>query len=149
MLRRRCSRQRELANPAIRKGRLNVKKKHLHIRPLSIAGFEVFVTAFSFFLQRFFFAIYGKNLLLQLSIIFVYILLCPYWIRPWHLLRVKLNKKRLVYRSSGNIRYLVIHRLSKKSFVGFHMARDKGLFILDWRQFYRPKNGSVRLDQSE
>ena len=40
-------------------------------------------------------------------------------------------------------------RLSKESFVGFHMARDEGLFILDWRQFYRPKNGSVRLDQSE
>ena len=40
-------------------------------------------------------------------------------------------------------------RLSKKSFVGFHMERDERLFILDWRQFYRPKNGSVRLDQSE
>ena len=37
----------------------------------------------------------------------------------------------------------------QESFVGFHMARDEGLFILDWRQFYRPKNGSVRLDQSE
>ena len=40
-------------------------------------------------------------------------------------------------------------RLSKKSFVGFHMAWDEGLFILDWRQFYRPKNRSVCLDQSE
>ena len=32
-------------------------------------------------------------------------------------------------------------RLSKKSFVGFHMARDEGLFILDCHQFYRPKTG--------
>ena len=40
------------ANPAIRKGRLNVKKKHLHIRPLSIAGFEVFVTAFFLFFTK-------------------------------------------------------------------------------------------------
>ena len=34
-------------------------------------------------------------------------------------------------------------RLSKKSFVGFHMARDEGLFILDWRQFHRPKRVST------
>ena len=40
-------------------------------------------------------------------------------------------------------------RLSKRSFVGVHMARDEGLFILDWRQFYRLKNRSVRLDQSK
>ena len=45
IMRRRCSRQRELANPVIREGRLNVKKK-LHIRQLSLVGFEVFVTAF-------------------------------------------------------------------------------------------------------
>ena len=43
----------------------------------------------------------------------------------------------------------VFDRLSKKCLVGFHIARDEELFILDWRQFYRPKNGSVRLDQSE
>ena len=45
IMRRRCSRQRELANPVIREGRLNVKK-NLHIRQLSLVGFEVFVTAF-------------------------------------------------------------------------------------------------------
>ena len=39
--------------------------------------------------------------------------------------------------------------LSKKSFVRFHMARDEGLFILDWCQFYQPQNGLVRLVQSE
>ena len=58
-----------------------------------------------------------------------------------HLSWISLNNKELCGWVFG--------RLSKKSFVGFHMARDEGLFILDWRQFYRPKNGSVRLDQSE
>ena len=48
-LRWQCSHQRKLANPVIRKGRLNVKKKYLHIRQLSLAGFAVFVTTFSFF----------------------------------------------------------------------------------------------------
>ena len=56
-----------------------------------------------------------------------------------HLIKYDL---KFVFRSN-------LPRLSKKSFVGFHMAWDEGLFILDWRQFYRPKNGSVRLDQSE
>ena len=41
-LRWRCSRQRKLANPVIRKGRLNVKKIYLHIRQLSLAGFHGF-----------------------------------------------------------------------------------------------------------
>ena len=45
--------------------------------------------------------------------------------------------------------HFFLYRLSKKSFVVFHMARDEGSFILDWRQFYQPKNRSVRLDQSE
>ena len=58
------------------------------------------------------------------------------------------NNQSQIANQHGGV-CLSISRLSKKSFVGFHMARDEGLFILDWRQFYRPKNGSVRLDQSE
>ena len=33
------------------------------------------------FLQRLYIAICRKNLLVQLSVIFAHILLCPYWIR--------------------------------------------------------------------
>ena len=142
LIRRRCSRQRKLANPVIRKGRLNVK--YFHIRQLSLAGFVVSVTVFFPLLQRLYFAICHKNLLVQLSVIFVHILLCPYWTRSWHLLRGEIKKKtglqarfsqslsscqlalvapplkqleartskparRLVYRSSGDSRYLFIH----------------------------------------
>ena len=47
---------------------------------------------------------------------------------------------------SGKFQFDCDGRLSKTSFVGFHMARDEGIFILDWRQFYRPKNRSVCLE---
>ena len=67
----------------IRKGRLHIKRL-LHIRQLSLAGFAVFVTVFFPFLQRLYFAICRKNLLVQFSVIFVHILLCPFWITPWH-----------------------------------------------------------------
>ena len=85
LIRRRCSRQRKLANPLIRKGQ--TLKKYLHIRQLSFAGFAVFVTVFFRFYTDYIFLSAAKILLVQLSVIFVHILLCPYWIRPWHLLR--------------------------------------------------------------
>ena len=88
------SRQRKLANPAIRKGWLNDKKIFALIRPLSIAGFQVFVTDFFLFFPWLYFAICSKNLLVQLSVIFVDILLCPYWIRSWHLLRGEIKQEK-------------------------------------------------------
>ena len=47
--------------------------------------------------------------------------------------------------------YLILrHRLSEKSFVlFFQYPPDEGLFRLDQRQFQRPKNGSLGLNQSE
>ena len=140
LIRRRCSRQRKLANPVIKKGQ--TLKKYLNIRQLSKARFAVFVTVFFLFLQRLYFAICRKNPLVQFSVSFVHILLCPYWIGPWHLFRGEKKTglhvrfppslsscllalvapppkqletptsepaRRLVYRSSGDSRYLVIH----------------------------------------
>ena len=85
LIRRRCSRQRKLANPLIRKGQ--TLKKYLPIRQLSFAGFAVFVTVFFRFYTDYIFLSAAKILHVQLSVIFVHILLCPYWIIPWHLLR--------------------------------------------------------------
>ena len=85
LIRRRCSRQRKLANPLIRKGQ--TLKKYLPIRQLSFGLFAVFVTVFFRFYTDYIFLSAAKILLVQLSVIFVHILLCPYWIRPWHLLR--------------------------------------------------------------
>ena len=80
LIRWRCSRQRKLANPLIRKGQ--TLKKYLPIRQLSFAGFAVFVTVFFRFYTDYIFLSAAKILLVQLSVIFVHILLCPYWIRP-------------------------------------------------------------------
>ena len=78
LIRRRCSGG-EAGESADKKGQ--TLKKYLHIWQLSFAGFEVFVTVFFLFLQILYLAICCKNLLVQLSVIFVHILLCPYWIR--------------------------------------------------------------------
>ena len=59
LIRRRCSRQRKLANPLIRKGQ--TLKKYLHIRQLSFALFAVFVTVFFPFLHRLYISICRKN----------------------------------------------------------------------------------------
>ena len=98
-IRRRCSRQRKLANPLIRKGQ--TLKKYLHIPQLSFALFAVFVTVF-FRFHRLYFSICRKNLLVQLSVIFVHVLLCPYWIRPWHLLRGEKTNKQTNW-SAGSL----------------------------------------------
>ena len=68
-------------------------KKYLHIWQLSFAGFEVFVTVFFLFLHRLYFAICRKN---------------P---PPPKQLETLTSEpaRRLVYRSSGDSRYLVIH----------------------------------------
>ena len=59
LIRRRCSRQRKLANPLIRKGQ--TLKKYLHIRQLSFALFVVFVTVFFPFSQTIFFYLPQKS----------------------------------------------------------------------------------------
>ena len=91
LIRRRCSRQRKLANPLIRKGQ--TLKKYLPIRQLSFALFAVFVTVFFRFYTDYIFLSAAKILLVQLSVIFVHILLCPYWIRSWHLLKGEMKRK--------------------------------------------------------
>ena len=91
-LRWRCSRQRKLANPEKRKGRLNVKKIFAYSATI-ISWIRGFCHGFFTFLQILYFAIYRKDLLVQLSVISVHILLCPCWIRSWHLLRGEIKKK--------------------------------------------------------
>ena len=59
LIRRRCSRQRKLANPLIRKGQ--TLKKYLHIRQLSFALFAVFVTVVFPFSQTIFFYLPQKS----------------------------------------------------------------------------------------
>ena len=39
--------------------------------------------------------------------------------------------------------------IRKKSRLFCRLLPDKGLFLLDWRQFERPKNGSLCFDQSK
>ena len=101
LIRRRCSRQRKLANPLIRKGQ--TLKKYLPIRQLSFAGFAVFVTVFFRFYTDYIFLSAAKILLVQLSVIFVHILLCPYWIRPWHLLRGEKQTNKQTNWSAGSL----------------------------------------------
>ena len=91
-LRWRCSRQRKLANPEKRKGRLNVKKIFANSATI-ISWIRGFCHGFCPFLQILCFAICRKDLLVQLSVISVHILLCPYWLRSWHLLRGEIKKK--------------------------------------------------------
>ena len=101
LIRRRCSRQRKLANPLIRKGQ--TLKKYLPIRQLSFALFAVFVTVFFRFYTDYIFLSAAKILLVQLSVIFVHILLCPYWIRPWHLLRGEKQTNKQTNWSAGSL----------------------------------------------
>ena len=55
--------------------------------------------------------------------------------------RVVLSKLTRIYNS--------IWLDFQKSPLSDFIKRDEGLFILDWRHFYQPKNGSVGLDQSQ
>ena len=89
----RCSRQRELANPVIRIWWLNVEKIFAYSATI-ISWIRSFCRGFFPFWQRLYFAICRKNLLVQLSVIFVHILLCPYWTRSWHLLRSEIKGKK-------------------------------------------------------
>ena len=91
-LRWRCSRKRELANPVIRIWWLNVEKIFAYSATI-ISWIRSFCHGFFPFWQRLYFAICRKNLLVQLSVIFVHILLCPYWIRSWHLLKGEMKRK--------------------------------------------------------
>ena len=101
LIRRWCSRQRKLANPLIRKGRLNVKKNICIFGNYHLLDSR-FWSRFFPFLHRLYFAICRKNLLVQLSVIFVQVLLCPYWIRPWHLLRGENTNKQTNW-SAGSL----------------------------------------------
>ena len=102
LIRRRCSRQRKLANPLIRKGRLDVKRIFAYSATI-ISWIRSFCHGFFPFWQRLYFAICRKNLLVQLSVIFVHILLCPYWIRPWHLLRGEKQTNKQTNWSAGSL----------------------------------------------
>ena len=147
LIRRWCSRQQKLANPLIRKGQ--TLKKLFAYSATIICWIRGFCHVFLLFYKDYIFLSAAKILLVQLSVIFVHVLLCPYWIRPWHLLRgeKKTNKqtnkqtglqarfspslsscqqalvapppkqletrtsepaRKLVYRSPGDSRYLVI-----------------------------------------
>ena len=131
LIRRRCSRQRKLANPVKRKGRLNVK--YFHIRQLSLAGFAVFVTVFFSFITNTVFCylpqkspratfcyfcshfalpllekITGLQARFSQSLSFCQLaMVAP----PQKQLETPTSEpaRRLVYRSSGDSRYLVIH----------------------------------------
>ena len=87
----RCMRQRELANPVIRIWWLKVEKIFVYSATI-ISWIRSFCRGFFPFWQRLYFAICRKNLLVQLYVIFVHILLCPYWIRSWHLLRGEIKE---------------------------------------------------------
>ena len=82
-------RQRKPANPVIRITRLDVKK----VCAFSATIISWFYHDFFPFFPWLYFAISRKNLLVQLSVIFVNILLCSYWIVSWHLLRSEIKKK--------------------------------------------------------
>ena len=84
----RWCRQREPANPVIRIRRLDVKR----VCAYSATIISWFCHDFFPFFSWLYFAIFRKNLLVQLSVIFVKILLCSYWIVSWHLLRGEIKK---------------------------------------------------------
>ena len=89
-------RQREPSKPAIRieqfsNSILNVGNyRFFWIGRLGLG----FYCGFFPFFPWLYFAICRKNLLVQLSVTFVHILLCPYWIVSWHLLMGEIKKKK-------------------------------------------------------
>ena len=96
LIRRRCSRQRKLANPLIRKGQ--TLKKIFAYSATIICWIRGFCHGFFLFYKDYIFLSAAKILLVQLSVIFVHILLCPYWRRSWHLLRSEKETNKLVCR---------------------------------------------------
>ena len=98
-------RQREPSKPAIRieqfsNSILNVGNyRFFWIGRLGLG----FYCGFFPFFPWLYFAICRKNLLVQLSVTFVHILLCPYWIRPWHLLRGEKQTNKQTNWSAGSL----------------------------------------------
>ena len=82
--------QREPAKPVIRIRRLDVKK----ICAYSAAIISWFCHGFFPFFPWLYFDILSKNLLVQLSVIFINILLCSYSIVSWQLLGGEIKQKK-------------------------------------------------------
>ena len=84
---------------------INVKK-YVHIRNNHQLDSRFLLRLFSLLLWLYFYHSllilwkFSTNFLAQLSVIFVYILLCSYWIVSWHLLRGEIKKNS---RSAGSL----------------------------------------------